>query len=125
MNERKIEFEGIRNCRDLGSLVNREGKTIRKGKLIRSANLSNATDKDLIKLEDMNLKKVVDLRSVREVRFSPDRYPENTEYVHNYIFAENRDGISHEKCHLCFQRKYNYERIPCFQDICQEKILLL
>ena len=34
MNERKIEFEGIRNCRDLGSLVNREGKTIRKGKTL-------------------------------------------------------------------------------------------
>ena len=97
MNERKIEFEGIRNCRDLGSLVTKDGKTIKKGKLIRSANLFKASDNDLVILEDMNLKKVVDLRSIREVMFSPDRYPENTEYVHNYIFAENRDGISHEK----------------------------
>ncbi len=97
MNERKIEFEGIRNCRDLGTIVNREGRTIKKGKLIRSANLAKASDSDLAKLEDMKLKKVVDLRSIREATYSPDRYPESTEYVHNYIFPENRGGISHEK----------------------------
>ena len=97
MNTRKIEFEEIRNCRDLGTLVNREGRRIKKGRLIRSAQLSNATENDLAKLEAMNLKKVVDLRTVLEVTHSPDICPETAEYVHNYIFAENRDGISHDK----------------------------
>ena len=97
MDSRVIEFEGISNVRDLGGLKNSEGKTVRKGCLIRSANLAEATDNDLIKLQEMGLQKVVDLRSIRETNDSADRVPENTEYINNYIFPERRDGISHEK----------------------------
>ena len=97
MTDRRIEFEGIRNVRDLGSLQNKEGKTIRKGALIRSAMLANATDNDLKKLQDMNLDMVIDLRSIPEAAHQPDRYPENTHYINNYIFCDEEEGISHDK----------------------------
>ena len=47
---RMIAFAGIINARDLGGLTTIEGKTIRKGLLLRTANLSQATEADLSKL---------------------------------------------------------------------------
>lgn len=43
MNQRKINFEKIRNARDLGGLKMQEGRTIAPGKLLRSANLFEAS----------------------------------------------------------------------------------
>lgn len=97
MENRVIEFEGVHNVRDLGGLKTADGKTVRKGCLIRSANLSEATDNDVRKLQDMNLQKVVDLRTVREIGGEGDRIPESTEYINNHIFPERQEGISHEK----------------------------
>ena len=76
MEDRTIVFEGINNCRDLGGLKNSEGKTIRKGCLIRSAHLGEASDNDIKKLHEMHLQTVVDLRTIVETREKPDRYPE-------------------------------------------------
>ena len=97
MENRVIEFEGVHNVRDLGGLKTADGKTVRKGCLIRSANLSELTDNDLVKMQDMGLQKIIDLRSIRETEDAADRVPENTEYINNYIFPERKDGISHEK----------------------------
>ena len=97
MEDRTIVFEGINNCRDLGGLKNSEGKTIRKGCLIRSAHLGEASDNDIKKLQEMHLQTVVDLRTIVETREKPDRYPEETVYHNNYIFPEHKDGISHEE----------------------------
>ena len=76
MEDRTIVFEGINNCRDLGGLKNSEGKTIRRGCLIRSAHLGEASDNDIKKLREMHLQTVVDLRTIVETREKPDRYPE-------------------------------------------------
>lgn len=97
MEDRTIVFEGINNCRDLGGLKNSEGKTIRRGCLIRSAHLGEASDNDIKKLHEMHLQTVVDLRTIVETREKPDRYPEETVYHNNYIFPEHKDGISHEE----------------------------
>ena len=97
MEERKITFEGINNCRDLGGLKNAEGKSIRRGCLIRSAHLADASEGDLEKLQKMKLQTVIDLRTARETVEKPDRYPSETGYINNYIFPERREGISHEK----------------------------
>ena len=47
---RMIAFADIINARDLGGLTTREGNTIRKGSLLRTANLSQATEADLATL---------------------------------------------------------------------------
>ena len=52
---RMITFAGIINARDLGGLTTIEGKTIRKGLLLRTANLSQATEADLSKLPQSRL----------------------------------------------------------------------
>ena len=62
---RMITFAGIINARDLGGLTTMDGKTIRKGLLLRTANLSQATEADLSRLrQDYRLSAVIDLRTL-------------------------------------------------------------
>ena len=115
MNSRKLSFEKIQNARDLGGLKNREGKTIRTGMLLRSANLSETTEADLQSLaEEYHLAKVVDLRTELERNQKPDVVPEMAEYVTNPIFDERVFGISHEKTDREAQEKM---QIPALEDL--------
>lgn len=94
---RMISFAGIINARDLGGLTTIEGKTIRKGLLLRTANLSQATEADLSKLrQDYRLSAVIDLRTAVERKERPDRIPEGVEYRIIPIFDEAIAGITRE-----------------------------
>ena len=66
-------FEGIINARDLGGI--RIGdKTVRKGLLLRTAHLNQATDEDIRRLqEEYHLKKIFDFRTLQEGALQPDR----------------------------------------------------
>ena len=66
--ERTIAFEGIENARELGGLVMQDGRRIRPGKLVRSAELSKATDADVALL-----KKRFGLTDIFDFRFEAER----------------------------------------------------
>ena len=94
---RMISFSGIINARDLGGLTTTERKTIRKGLLLRAANLSQATKADLAKLQqDYRLSSVIDLRTAVERKEKPDRIPEDVELRIHPIFDEATAGITRE-----------------------------
>ena len=94
---RIISFAGIINARDLGGLTTTERKTIRKGLLLRAANLSQATDADLAKLRrDYRLSSIIDLRTAVERKEKPDRIPEDVELRIHPIFDEAMAGITRE-----------------------------
>ena len=63
---RMISFAGIINARDLGGLTTTERKTIRKGLLLRAANLSQATEADLAKLRRDYRLSLICARQLRE-----------------------------------------------------------
>lgn len=94
---RIISFAGIINARDLGGLTTTERKTIRKGLLLRAANLSQATEADLAKLRrDYSLSSIIDLRTAVERKEKPDRIPEDVELRIHPIFDEATAGITRE-----------------------------
>ena len=66
--DRTIAFEGIENARELGGLEMQDGRTIRAGKLVRSAELSKATDADVALL-----KKRFGLTDIFDFRFEAKR----------------------------------------------------
>ena len=66
--DRTIAFEGIENARELGGLQMQDGRTIRAGKLVRSAELSKASDADVALL-----KKRFGLTDVFDFRFEAER----------------------------------------------------
>jgi protein tyrosine/serine phosphatase len=66
-----IELEGVVNIRDVGGLPTADGRRIRPGVLIRSANLSSVTEADVARLvNELRVRRVLDLRTDVEVRNS-------------------------------------------------------
>ena len=81
----------VRNLRDLGGICTATGQKIKKGFLVRSANLSEAAEEDL-----SGISAVIDLRTTREREEVPDKLY-GRESVHVPIFDEIKTGISHER----------------------------
>ena len=81
----------ISNLRDLGGMRTADNRTIRRGMLIRSADLTNAEKEDL-----EGISAVIDLRTTRETVERPDKVY-GAELLHIPIFDQITAGISHEE----------------------------
>lgn len=83
--------------RDLGGIQNKEGRTIKKNYLIRSANLSKINSRTLQRLKKCHLCKIIDLRTNEETAEKPNKILPGTEYIHIPIFNDKTVGITREK----------------------------
>jgi len=73
---RSLGLQGAVNARDLGGYRTGEGRTVRHGVALRADALNRLTDDDLAMLAGSGLRRVIDLRSLDEVREAgPDRIP--------------------------------------------------
>ena len=82
-NERVILLKGVQNARELGGLVMKDGRSIVHGKLVRSGDLSEATDKDVAILKDrFHLTDVFDFRVDTDLEEEPDRVIDGVRYTH-------------------------------------------
>ena len=82
-SQRAIAFEGIENARDMGGLTVQTGQSVSTGRLIRSGNLSKATEADLKVLKERyHLSDVFDFRFEAEAESAPDRVVDGVSYTH-------------------------------------------
>ena len=82
-SQRAIAFECIENARDIGCLAMQDGRIVRSGMLLRSGNLSQATDSDVVVLkEKYHLTDVFDFRFEAEANAAPDRIIDGVSYTH-------------------------------------------
>ena len=82
-SQRAIAFEGVENARDMGSLAMQNGQTVLTGMLVRSGNLTKATDSDVAVLkEKYHLSDVFDFRFEAEANAAPDRIIDGVSYTH-------------------------------------------
>ncbi|TQJ51318.1 tyrosine-protein phosphatase [Phycicoccus sp. SLBN-51] len=59
-----VDLDGVVNMRDVGGLPTADGRTVRTGRLLRSDNLQDLTERDVKRLvEDLGVTDIVDLRS--------------------------------------------------------------
>lgn len=86
---RVVKLEGGSNFRDLGGYPTSSGKTVKWGRIYRSADISKLTDADLNTLADRHLATVCDLRGPDEVKNNPDRLPTGAKWVHLPAGSEN------------------------------------
>lgn len=93
----KIKLEGTLNTRDLGGLVGEGGRKIKAGRIIRSDNLSGATDNDCRVLLGYGLKKIVDFRTEAEIEASPDRKIPGVEHIKSPILKSLTAGITRKE----------------------------
>lgn len=92
----KITMQGATNARDLGGTVTPFGK-IKTQRLIRCGHLHKITEDDVQILRQINLQRVVDLRTELEQSKSPDVIIDGVQYVTNPIMSATTFGITYEK----------------------------
>lgn len=81
MHDRLIPFDRILNFRDFGGWETTDGARIARGKLFRSASFHDASDADITKLNDMDLRFLVDLRRPEERAHEPNKWPSEASRV--------------------------------------------
>ena len=80
-DSRFLPVEGIPNARDIGGYRTSDGKTVKKGLLLRGASLAGATDGDLSYLRSAGVKKVFDFRTDFEKRGKENRVLPGAEMI--------------------------------------------
>jgi protein-tyrosine phosphatase len=78
---REIPLQGTYNFRDIGGLRTKDGKSIKWGKIYRSALLQGLTIEDQQVLEALKIKKIIDFRGPIEIKYAPDKIPVGVCYL--------------------------------------------
>ena len=92
---KQLASKKVPNLRDLGGMTGADGKKIREGRLIRSAQLYNATKKDMALLESLHIRKIFDFRNAQEAKEKPDPSLPGCEYI-NLSILEGSSAVSWE-----------------------------
>lgn len=80
-SKRLVKMEGAINFRDVGGYRTANGKTVKWGKVYRSADVSKLTDNDLQQLAGRHINTVIDLRETNEAAKAPDHLLPYTDYT--------------------------------------------
>ena len=71
--QQAIDLEGVANARQLGGIVTEDGRKVKENVLLRSGELTAATDEAIKTLSDYyHVTTVVDLRNLAEINETPD-----------------------------------------------------
>ncbi len=92
----KMVFETLNNARDLGGLTGADGRKIKKGMLMRSAQLYEASDADLEKLADL-IDTDIDFRTIKEIFEVPEPRMAGVRYVHLPAVDDLMAGVTRDK----------------------------
>src|ERR1700677_2804971 len=75
MRQRRLDFGGAVNFRDIGGYPAGEGRRTRWGRLYRSDSLADLTTDDLARLEELGLRTLIDFRLPTERQLKSNRPP--------------------------------------------------
>jgi len=89
-----LGLDSVPNLRDLGGYWTLDGATITKGLLYRSNQLSPISPSDMIKLTELGLKNVYDLRTKAERTHLPDEIPPGVNDVWLNVLADHSGGAA-------------------------------
>ena len=90
-----MEFERLKNTRDLGGLTMKDGRKIKPGMLIRSSYLAVAPAHDLAILQE-TVGEIVDFRTDKERQERPDPALEGVIYHAMPVLADMTAGVTRE-----------------------------
>lgn len=94
---RHLAFNKVHNFRDMGGIINKNGKQIVWGHFFRSGQLSKLKSSEYAKLEALNVKTIIDLRTDKELAKKPDRVPAGVDYKNVQVYDDSEDMFSKTK----------------------------
>lgn len=103
----EISLKGAMNVRDLGGYKTTNGKTIKSGRIIRSATLANLTKADQQKLtKTYNLKYDVDLRTPMEMKAAADPTMTGVTFIKDPVFKNVNTSANQKITNKTMQQAY-------------------
>lgn len=92
-----IRLDGVQNARELGGLPLANGRSVRRGCLIRSGRLSDMTEQDRLLLsEQWHVTHILDLRNQQEAAEHPDLALPGAQYCFLPVFSSKEIGVTRE-----------------------------
>ncbi len=92
-DSRHVPLDGQSNFRDVGGYRTEDGKTVKRGVIFRSGELPRLTDEDVIKLEQLGIKTIVNfLTDIETQSRGADRLPPGARAISLPI--ETDDGLA-------------------------------
>lgn len=89
-NSQSLSLTGVGNARELGGYETEDGRTVKRGVLLRTAKLVNATEEDIERLRSVyHLAVDVDFRGDDEVERAPDPEIPGVEYLNIHILDDS------------------------------------
>lgn len=86
---RLIKTDKIKNFRDVGGYLAKDGRRVKWGMIYRSAAHDTASDNDLKLVEELGIKSVIDYRTSKEFTEAPDKKVDGVSYISAPPFPEN------------------------------------
>ncbi|MBA4197379.1 MAG: hypothetical protein C0459_07480 [Chitinophaga sp.] len=80
-SQRKVYLQGCVNFRDIGGYKTSTNKTVKWGKIYRSAEINKLTQQDINELEKRNITTDIDFRGLEEAKKAPDAVWKNVDYI--------------------------------------------
>jgi protein-tyrosine phosphatase len=74
LSSRSLMMDSVQNFRDLGGYPSERTRSTRWGKVYRSGDISHLSERDILRLNRLNIKTVIDLRTAHEASLSPGAY---------------------------------------------------
>jgi len=92
VSSREILGDSIQNLRDMGGYLNWDKRPIRWGKVYRASSLTELSDDDVRRLNDLQIKTIIDLRSKKEAEGKPVKY-KSAQVIHIPIEVGEMCGV--------------------------------
>lgn len=96
-DKNQIEIKKVNNFRFLGGIKNQEGKILKDSLIYRSGNLHQLRSSSFDDFEKLNINKVIDLRTKREITEETDHLPKNIIYKNYPAFEDKNDEMKDAK----------------------------
>lgn len=91
--DRSLHLPTVPNWRDVGGYRTSEGRWVRMGKIYRADQLDKVSDADMARIDDLNLKLVIDLRTNSERAREPDKIPPRASGLVLDVMAESTNAM--------------------------------
>lgn len=92
-----LQLQTVQNARDLGGLSTYDGRTVKYGRILRTANMSMLNEHDIRLLKSYNLKRVLDFRTHTVIKSTPNVKIDGVEYVIIPIVKELSSRVMSKK----------------------------
>lgn len=104
----KLAVKRAENMRELGGYQTKDGRTVARQKLVRSATINLLTDEDKVYLADYGIRKVVDFRSPTEREEQPDQPIPTAENIALPIFPVKEKAVSASPYEVMMKMQQGY-----------------